>query len=245
MFRISYLSNIIYSEMKSLFRKHYERSKRNSVAVKNPVIPVESEINVAVEKRLYAEPGAVPNSGNNISENNVLEMGSLNILNESVNSQKDDSSNVLKQVADYRNKQQMQPNISATKRSAVFVESSSRAAAERSHAEDGTWRSRSVCENHISQIQSLTILNGSADNQKRGSSNVLRHMGDWQQDNMQVNKTFSRAQFENEDLAHRKPQQDGMELKISHNVRFQRNQNAAPTRGFVVVPKKVRIWDGE
>jgi hypothetical protein len=249
MFRISYLGNIIYSAMKSLFRKHYERNKRNNKAVKNPVIPAESEINIAVEKRSHAEPGDVPSSGNNISDNNVFQMGSLNMLNESVNSQKDDNTNVLKQVADCRNYQQMQPDIETTKHYAISVESSSRAAAGRSsHTEgDEAWSNRSVSESHLSQIQSLTIPNGRVDNQKHDSSSVLRHMGDWQQDNMQVmkSKTFSQAQFENEDVAHWKPQKDGMELKMSNNVRCQRNQNSAPTRGFVVVPKKVRISGGE
>jgi hypothetical protein len=219
------------------------------VTFKNPVIPVESEINVAVEKRSRIGPGDVPSSGNKISENNGLQMGSLNMLNGSVNSQKHGSSNVLKQVADCRNNQKVQPNIAATKQCAVSVESTSRATAgRRLHTEGNEACSiRSVSESHVSQIQSLTTPNGSVDSQKHGSSNVLTHVDDWQQDNMQVikSKTFSQAQFENEGLAHWKPRKDGMELKISNNVRFQRNQNAAPTRGFVVVPKKVRILDGE
>jgi hypothetical protein len=248
MFRITYLSNIIYSAMKSLFRKHYQRNKRNNIAVKHPVIPVESENNVAVEKRSYTETGDIPSRGNNISENSLLQIGSLSTSNENVSSQKDDSSNVLKQVIDYRNYQQMQPSIATDKHSTISVESSSRATAKRSHTEeDGTWSNRSKSESHLSQIRSLTILSESVDSQKHGSSNVLNHAGDRQQDNMQVikSKTFSQVQFKNEDLAHWKPQQDGMELKISNNVRCQRNQNAAPSRGFVVVPKKVRIWDGE
>jgi hypothetical protein len=219
------------------------------VDVKNPVIPVESEINVAVEKRSHAEPGDVPSSGSNISESNVLQMGNPNMLNESVNSQKDDSNNVLKHVADCRNYQQMQPDAAATKRCAVSVDSSSRATARRRlHTEgDEAWSNRSVSGSHLSQIRSSTIPNGRVENQKHGSSNVLSHMGDWQQDDMQVikSKTFSQAQSENEDLAHWKPQKDGMELRMSNNVRCERNQNAAPTRGFVVVPKKVRICDGE
>lgn len=244
MFRISYLGNIVYSAMKSIFRKHYERNKRNNVAVRNPVIPVESEINVAVEKRSHTESGDISSSGKDISENNVLQKGSLNMLNESVNSQKDDGSNVFKPVAECRNYQQMQPNITATKYYAVSEKNNSRATAgRRSHTEgDEAWSSRSVSESHLSQIP-----NGCIDNQKHGSSNVLRSMGDWQQDNMQMikSKTFSQAQFENEDLAHWKPEKDGMELRMSDNVRCQRNQNSAPPRGFVAVPKKVRIWDGE
>jgi hypothetical protein len=217
--------------MKSLFRKHYERERRNNAAIKQRVIPVES---VTVEKKSRAELDCVPSTGN---ENNVSQIGSLNTPNEDV-------SNALEQVADCRHYQQMQPN-----KATGSVASSSRTAAEgQLHAEgDGTQSSRSVSECHLSQIQSLTVLNETDDCQKRGSSNVRRYTGDWQQNNVQVinRKTFRRAQFENGNVAHWKSLQDGKELRASNNVGCQRNKNSPPTRGFAVVPKKVRIWDGK
>jgi hypothetical protein len=230
--------------MKSMFRKHYERKRRNNVAIKHPAIPVEHEVSVTVEKKSYAELDCVPSSGNNnVSENNELQIGSLTTRNENIRIQNGDGSNVWKQVAELRH-QQMQPNVAAAECSAGPVEGGSKATAE---GQLHTWSRRSASECHLPQTQRLTVLNESADCQKCGSSNVQRYTGDRQQDNMQAidSKTFSRARFENEDVAHWKPEQDGLELGKSNSVRRQRNRNSAPTRSFAVVPKKVRIWDGE
>jgi hypothetical protein len=233
--------------MKSLFRKHYERKKRNNVAIKHPVSQTENEIDESVKKK-YAELDYAPCIGNTVHED-VLQTGSLHTLNESVMTQNDDCSNVLKQVADCRNYRQMQPDVATTEHSVVSVAGSSRATAEgHSHTkEDGTLNNRSVSHCHSSQTQSLTVLNESVGSQKPGSSNVLRRTSNLQQDNRQVSnsKTFPRTQFKSEDITHWKPQQDGEELRISNNIKCQRTQNAGPGRSFAVVPKKVRIWDGE
>jgi hypothetical protein len=237
--------------MKSLFKKHYQRKKRDSVAAKHVAVSVESKSNVAAERQSHAEAGDIPSNGNNISEDSFSQIGSLSTLNESVNSQKGDSSNILKQVYDYGNYQQMQPNSAAAKHLPLSIESSRSATAERRTPHiNGTQRNKSISENNLSQIGSLNLLNESVNTQTHSSSNILEHTDDCERDDVQMikNKTSSQLQFENEDRA-RKLRQDGMELNrgraSANNVRHQRHRNTATTGDYRMMPKRVRIWDGE
>ncbi|KDR06514.1 hypothetical protein L798_04192 [Zootermopsis nevadensis] len=191
-----------------------------------------------------------------MSEGSFSQIGSLSTLNDSVNSQIDDSSNILTVTSttravssyDYGNYRQMQPNSTA-----LPVESSRSETAERKrpHINGKQRNRRSMSENSLSQIGSLNLMNESVNTQTRGSSNILEHTGDYERDNVQIikNKTFSQPQFENEDQAHSKLGQNGVELSrgraSANNVRHQKHQNIATTEGYRMMPKRVRIWDGE
>jgi hypothetical protein len=232
--------------MKSLFKKHYERKKRSNAAAKHVAVTLEeSKINLVAEKQSH-EAGDIPSNGNNMSEDTIAQTLSLSTLNDSVDSHKHESSNILKQVHDCENYQQMQPNNAEAKRQEVSAESSSATAERRS----GTRRSQSVSENNLSQTGSLRSLHESVNTQTRGSNNIMKCTGGYEKDDVQVikNKTFSQAQLENEDLAHWKPRQDYMELNSGRalaNVRHQINQNTSGAGSYVTMPKRVRIWDGE
>jgi hypothetical protein len=231
--------------MKSLFKKHYERKKRNNGAAKHVALTLEeSKINLVAEKQSH-EAGDIPSNGNNMSEDTISQ--SLSTLNDSVASHKHESSNILKQVHDCENYQQMQQNNAEAKHQEVSAESSSATAERRS----GTRRSRSVSENNLSQTGSLHSLHKSVNTQTCGSNNIMKRTGGYEKNDVQVikNKTFSQAQLENEDLAHWKPRQNYVELNsgraLANNVRHQINQNTSGAGSYVTMPKRVRIWDGE
>jgi hypothetical protein len=242
--------------MKSLFKKHYERTKRNSTAVKCQARSLENnKINVVTEGSSHGETGVVTSNGNNISKNDLSRIGSVSMPSESGNSQKDDSSNILKQVAENRNYPYTQLSGVASEYLEVSVESSSNAATgrRRSHSErDDTQSDRcNKYQNILSHTGSLNLLNESMDSEKSGSSNILRHTGNYERDSVEVSesKTFRQAQFKNEVLEHWKTRVDDMELSRSHApanaVGHQRNHITRSTGGYVTVPKRVRIRNGE
>jgi len=94
------LGNTVYSAMKSLFKKHYQRQKQNSAPVKHRVSSAESKIGVATVERSHAEVDDTPSNSHNIPEKILLQPGSLSIMNESVRSQNGESTVSLKQVVD-------------------------------------------------------------------------------------------------------------------------------------------------
>jgi hypothetical protein len=232
--------------MKSLFKKHYQRQKRNSVAAKHVAVSLESKTSIAADTQLHAEADDIPSSGNNISGDSFPQIGSVNTLNDSVNSQKDDNSNILKEVFGYGDYQQMQPNSSAVEHPALSIENS-----ENATDINGTQRNVSVSENNSSQIGCSNLLNEGAGTRTHSSSNILRYTGDCERDNIQMikNETFSQLQVENVGSSHWKPGQDSMELNrgyvSANDVRHERHQNVATTAGCRTMPKRVRIWDGE
>jgi hypothetical protein len=230
--------NTVYSAMKSLFRKHYQRQNQNSAAVKHHVSSPESKIGVAAVERSHAEADYTPRNSKNIPENIWSHPGSLSILNESVTSQNGESTDILKQVVDCGIFQETQPSIESG--------SCERSNRKQSSSEGNGARNSSsnVLEDNLPHTGRFGGLNESTDNQKRHSSNILK------EDNVQVikNEIFSQVQTENQDLTRRVRKNDIEVYRDSasaDNRRHKRIQNAAAKGRSVKVSKKVRIEDGE
>ena len=235
------LGNTVYSAIKSLFKKHYQRQKQISAAVKHHVSSAESKIGVATVERSHAEAYDTPSNSKNIPEKILSQPGSLSILNESVMSQNGESTDILKQVVDFG-------NSAAAEHLKVSIQSGSceksnrkQSSSEGNGARNG---SSNVLEDNLPHTGRFGILNESTDNQKHHSSNILKD------DSLQVieNKIFSQVQTKNQDLMWRFRKNDielYRESASADNIRHQRIQNAAATGRFMKVPKKVRIWDGE
>jgi hypothetical protein len=234
--------------MKSLFKKHYQRQKLNSAAVKHCVSSAESKIGVATVERSHAEADDTPSNSKNIPEKILSQPGSLSILNESVTSQNGESTDILKQVVDRGSYQETQPNSAAAEHLKVSIESGNckRSNRKQSSSEGNCARNGSsdVLEDNLPHIGRFGILNESTDSQKHHSSIILK------EDNVQVieNKIFSEVQTENQDRTWRVRKSD-IELyrhsASADNIGHQRIKNAAATGHFGTVPKNVRIGNGE
>jgi hypothetical protein len=230
--------------MKSLFKKHYERQKRSSAAVKHIENAAESKVGVATVERSRAEADGTLRNSKNIPENILSQRVRWSTLNESVTTQSGESTDIQKQVVDRGSSQQTQPNSSAADHLYVSTESCSsvRSNSKQSSSEGNGARNSSsnVPEDNFSNTGGFGILNESTDNQKHHSNNILI------EDNVQVieNKIFSQVQFDNQDLARRRVRKSDIELyrgSVSADDKGHRRiPNAAATG-----PKKVRIWDGE
>jgi len=242
------LGNTVYSTMKSLFRKHYQRQKQYSAHVKHHVSSAESKIGVATVEKSYDEVDDTQSNSKNIPEKILSQPGSSSILNESVTSQNGESTDILNQVVDCGSYQETQPISAATEHLKVSIESGSceRSNRKQSSSEGNGVRngSSNILEDNLPHTGRFGILNESTDNQKHHSSNLLK------KDNVQriENKLFSQVQTENQDRTWRVSKND---IKLyrggasAANTGHQKNQNAAVTGRFMTVPKKVRIWDGE
>jgi len=234
------LGNTVYSTMKSLFKKHYERQKQNSADVKHHVSSPESRIGVATVVRSHAEADDTPRNSKNIPEKILSRPGSLSLLNERVTSQNGESTDILKQVVDCRSYQETQPNSAAAE---VSIESERSNRKQSSNEGNGARNgSSNVLEDNLPHTGRFGTLIESTDNQKHHSSSILKD------DNVQVieNKIFSQVQTENQDLSWR-VRKDNIELyrdsASAVNRGRQRKQNAAAAVRFMKVPKKVRSGD--
>jgi hypothetical protein len=222
--------------MKSLFKKHYERQKRNSEAVKHSVSSAESGMSIATVGRSHAEADDTLNKSKDTPENFFSQTRSLCALNESVKSQKGGSIGSLKQVVDCGSCQPAQPNSAEAEHVTVCVENSG---CERSN------RRRLLSESNLPHIGRFCVSDDSADNQKHHNNNTLK------QDNVQVieSKIFSQTKSENQDHAEWRARKNDTELHRDSvsavNIEHQRIQNPVAPRGVLKVPKKVRLWDGE
>ena len=242
------LGNTVYSAMKSLFKKHYQRQKQYSAPVKHHASSAESKIDVTTVERTLTEVGDTPSNSKNIPEKILSQPGSVSVLNESVTSQNGDSTDILKQLVDFGSYQETQPFSAAAEHLKVSIESGSseRSNRKQSSSEENVARSGSsnVLEDNLPHSGKFGILNENTDNQKHHSSILLK------KDNVQVieNKIFSHVQTENQDHMRRVRKNDIKLYRDSAsaaNTGHQRIQNAAATGHFMMVPKKVRIWDGE
>lgn len=235
--------------MKSLFKKHYERNKRNNAAVKHPVSLAESKSNVATVERLHAEEGDTPYDSKNISDKILSQARSLSTLSDSVESQKGESTDIRKQVVDYGSYQQTQPNSATAEHLTVSVDSCSCERSNRgrslSEGNDARNSSSNVPDNNLSHTGRFGISVEGTDIEKYHSDNILK------QDKVHVveSKIFSQVKCENQDHTHLTARKDDIELHrdsaSADNIGHQKIQNTAAARGFQMVPKKVRIWDGE
>ena len=179
----------------------------------------------------------------------MSQTGSLNTLNESVESQKGESTDILKQIVDCGSYQQTQPNSAAAEHLTLSVESCSCESSNRgrslSEGSGSRNSSSNVPENNLSHTERFGIWNESADNQKHCSDKILK------QDHVHVigSKILSQVQSENQDLTSLRARKNTIELygdsASADNTGHQKIQNTAATRGILMVPKKVRIWDGE
>jgi len=242
------LGNTVYSAMKSLFKKHYQRQKQYSPHVKHHVSSAESKAGVATVERTHAEVRDTPSNSKIIPEKILSQPGSLSILNESVTSQNGESTDILKQVVDCGSYQETQPISAAAEHLEVSIESGS---SERSNRKQSSSEgngagsgSSNVLEDDLPHSGKFGILHESTDNQKHHSSNLLK------EDNVQgiENKIFSQVQTENKDHTQRARKNDIKLYRDSasaSNTGHKRIQNAAAAGHLMTVPKKVRIWDGE
>jgi hypothetical protein len=232
--------------MKSLFKKHYERTKRGSAAVNHPARSAESKVGVATVERSRAEADGTPRNFKNVPESILSQPVRWSTLNESVTSQRGESTDIQKQVVDRGSYQQTQPNSSAADHLAVSTESHSSVRSNRKQSSSERNRARNstgnVPEDNFSYPRRFGVLNKSTDSKKRHSSNILI------EDNVQVieNKIFSQSQVQsdNQDLTRLRARKNDVELYRASasvdDIQHQRIPNAVATG-----PKKVRIWDGE
>lgn len=247
MLNLVFLGNTVYSAMKSLFKKHYERQKRISAAAKHRVSSSESRIGVAAVEKSHAEADDTRSNSKNIPEKILSQPGSLSILNESVTSQNNESTDILKQVVDCESYQETQPDSEAAEHLKVSIESGSCERSNRKQSSKGNSSrngSSNVLEDNLPHTGRFGVLNESTDNQKHHSSNVVK------EDNVQVieNKIFSQVQTETQDLTQRVRKNDIRLYRDSASADDkgrQRIQNATTAGRSMKVPKHVRVWNGE